>query len=93
MGRGPSRCHACEALSLLPLTFVRHELTLEQISAIGHSLAAGLVIRYLHEQIDRSTSYGLSALGRFTSTPKKPTVRIMDVPAVSTFTIRSFLLT
>ncbi|KAL0252442.1 hypothetical protein I308_101834 [Cryptococcus tetragattii IND107] len=53
------------------------------ISAMGHSLAAGLVIRYLHEQIDRSTPYGLGALGRLTSTPKKPTVRIMDVPATT----------
>lgn len=64
--------------------------SLEQISAMGHSLAAGLVIRYLHEQIDRSTPYGLGALGRLTSTPKKPTVRIMDVPAVCTFTIAFF---
>ncbi|ODO09192.1 hypothetical protein I350_02792 [Cryptococcus amylolentus CBS 6273] len=51
------------------------------ISAIGHSLAAGLVIRYLQDQIDKSAPLGFSALGRFAETiSRKPILRVIDVP-------------
>ncbi|WVQ73720.1 hypothetical protein IAR50_003300 [Cryptococcus sp. DSM 104548] len=51
------------------------------ISAIGHSLAAGLVIRYIQAQMDKSAPIGLSALGRFAPTAmRKPILRVIDVP-------------
>ncbi|WVQ79025.1 hypothetical protein IAT38_001117 [Cryptococcus sp. DSM 104549] len=54
------------------------------ISGLGHGLAAGLVIRYLQDQIERSTPSQLSALGRFASgSLRRPTLRILDVPATS----------
>ncbi|WVW79988.1 hypothetical protein I302_101961 [Kwoniella bestiolae CBS 10118] len=56
------------------------------ISARGHALAAGLVIRYLQDQIERSAppSYFRKALSRFASSYiKKPPLRILDVPSTS----------
>ena len=56
-----------------------------QISALGHALAAGLVIRYLAEQIDKSKpAGGIAALGRLApGALRQSDLRIMDIPSVS----------
>ncbi|WWC87702.1 uncharacterized protein L201_002594 [Kwoniella dendrophila CBS 6074] len=56
------------------------------ISPRGHALAAGLVIRHLQGQIERSAppSYFRKTLSRFASSYiRKPPLRILDVPSTS----------
>lgn len=55
-----------------------------QISAKGHALAAGLVIRYFSEQIDKSRPSSFYTFGRLSpGTLRKSSLRILDLPSVS----------
>ena len=57
-----------------------------QISALGHGLAADLVIHYLKDQISRSkpSSRAFALLGRFARTGiRRPIAQVLDVPRVS----------
>nr|GFD55743.1 hypothetical protein [Tanacetum cinerariifolium] len=55
------------------------------ISALGHALAAGLVIRYLTEQVDRIKPVGsFASFGRYApGSIRKQSLRITEVPTVS----------
>ncbi|RSH94515.1 hypothetical protein EHS25_004318 [Saitozyma podzolica] len=54
---------------------------LMHISALGHSLAAGLVIRYIEEQMKHPLITPSSVWGRWSGSHRKPSVRILDVPS------------
>lgn len=84
MGRDTRGPHACELY--LGSVGIRTDYQIPQISALGHALICGLVIRYLTMQIEMATSAqsAILALGRFAPGKiSRPGMRILDVPSVS----------